>query len=48
MRATDAGDAQDCFFCAACFTGDYPCEVPEEMMLSKFRYEKDGCASVER
>jgi amidophosphoribosyltransferase len=47
MRATDAGDAHDCF-CAACFTGDYPCEVPEEMMLSKFRYEKDGCASVER
>ena len=47
MRATDVGDAEDCF-CAACFTGDYPCEVPEETALSKFRYEKDGCASVER
>ncbi len=30
MRATDVGDAQDCF-CAACFTGEYPCEVPEQL-----------------
>jgi amidophosphoribosyltransferase len=47
MRATDVGDAQDCF-CAACFTGEYPCEVPEEMKQSKFRYEQGACASIER
>ena len=28
-------------FCTACFSGSYPCEVPEELRLSKFRYE-DG------
>jgi len=26
-------------FCAACFSGEYPCEVPEELRRSKFRYE---------
>jgi amidophosphoribosyltransferase len=26
-------------FCTACFSGSYPCEVPEELRLSKFRYE---------
>ena len=39
--------ADDCF-CAACFTGDYPCEVPEKLRLSKFRYEKDACAALDR
>ena len=47
MRATNAGDDEDCF-CAACFTGDYPCEVPEYMKLSKFRYEQGSCGAVER
>lgn len=28
----------DCF-CTACFSGDYPCAVPEELRLSKFRFE---------
>ena len=27
-------------FCAACFTGEYPCEVPAELRCSKFRYEE--------
>jgi amidophosphoribosyltransferase len=27
-------------FCTACFTGDYPIEVPDEMRLSKFALEK--------
>lgn len=27
-------------FCHACFTGDYPIEVPEEMRVSKFALEK--------
>jgi amidophosphoribosyltransferase len=27
-------------FCTACFDGDYPIEVPEDMRLSKFRLEK--------
>lgn len=26
-------------FCTACFSGTYPCPVPEELRLSKFRYE---------
>jgi len=47
MRATAAGDSEDCF-CAACFNGDYPCEVPERLKLSKFRYEQDGCGVLER
>jgi amidophosphoribosyltransferase len=36
-RAT--GVDPDCF-CAACFSGDYPCPVPEELRMSKFRYEQ--------
>ena len=47
MRATGVGDGDDCF-CAACFTGDYPCEVPEHLRQSKFRYEESGCGSLER
>ena len=47
MRATRAGDMDDCF-CAACFTGDYPCEVPEQLRQSKFRYEESGCGVLER
>ncbi|MBK5093387.1 MAG: amidophosphoribosyltransferase, partial [Actinobacteria bacterium] len=27
-------------FCTACFEGDYPIEVPEDLRLSKFRLEK--------
>ena len=26
-------------FCTACFSGDYPCPVTEELRMSKFRYE---------
>jgi amidophosphoribosyltransferase len=47
MRATGVGDADDCF-CAACFTGEYPCEVPEKLRLSKFRYEESACGALER
>jgi amidophosphoribosyltransferase len=47
MRASRAGDMEDCF-CAACFTGEYPCEVPEKLRLSKFRYEDSACGAVER
>jgi amidophosphoribosyltransferase len=36
LRATRVDP--DCF-CTACFSGSYPCEVPEELRLSKFRYE---------
>lgn len=39
LRATGIKDAAQ-VFCAACFTGGYPCEVPEELRLSKFRYEE--------
>jgi amidophosphoribosyltransferase len=39
MRATDVGDAAGSF-CAACFSGEYPCEVPERLRMSKFRYEE--------
>ncbi|MBN1320872.1 MAG: amidophosphoribosyltransferase, partial [Thermoleophilia bacterium] len=42
MRATGVGDEQT-MFCAACFTGDYPCEVPERLRCSKFRYEDSVC-----
>ncbi len=45
MRATGVGDVEDCF-CAACFTGDYPCEVPEHLRLSKFRYEESACGGL--
>jgi amidophosphoribosyltransferase len=47
MRATRVGDMEDCF-CTACFTGDYPCEVPEHLRMSKFRYEESACGSLER
>ncbi|MHB9114804.1 MAG: amidophosphoribosyltransferase [Thermoleophilia bacterium] len=36
IRATGLGRES---FCTACFSGDYPCEVPEELRMSKFRYE---------
>ncbi len=36
LRATRV--ESDCF-CTACFSGTYPCAVPEELRLSKFRYE---------
>ncbi len=47
LRATGADCGEDCF-CAACFSGDYPCEVPESLRLSKFRYEQGACVSLER
>lgn len=47
LRATSAKQDEDCF-CTACFSGDYPCEVPETLRLSKFRYEAGSCGSVER
>ncbi len=46
MRAIQGGSA-DGGFCFACFTGDYPCEVPEHMRMSKFRYEMP-CEVLER
>jgi len=45
MRATKVGDGKDTF-CAACFNGDYPCEVPEVLRFSKFRYERDPCGAL--
>jgi amidophosphoribosyltransferase len=36
LRATRVGPQS---FCTACFSGEYPCPVPEELRLSKFRYE---------
>jgi amidophosphoribosyltransferase len=47
MRATRVGTA-DGTFCAACFTGDYPCEVPEQLRCSKFRFEQPACGALER
>lgn len=47
MRATRVGAGEDCF-CTACFSGDYPCEVPESLRLSKFRYEESACGSAGR
>ena len=47
MRATGVADAGETF-CAACFTGDYPCEVPAELRCSKFRYEENACGSLPR
>jgi amidophosphoribosyltransferase len=46
LRATGVESGEDTF-CAACFTGDYPCEVPEELRLSKFRYEESVCGALE-
>jgi amidophosphoribosyltransferase len=45
MRATgiQRGDES---FCAACFTGEYPCEVPERLRCSKFRYEESACGAL--
>ncbi len=45
MRATGVGD-EETSFCAACFTGDYPCEVPEQLRCSKFRYEAETCGAL--
>ena len=39
MRATGVAEADETF-CTACFSGQYPCEVPEQLRLSKFRYER--------
>ena len=47
LRAARAETDEDCF-CSACFSGEYPCEVPESLRMSKFRYEKEPCAAVER
>ncbi|MFH1833856.1 MAG: amidophosphoribosyltransferase, partial [bacterium] len=47
MRATNVGEGED-RFCAACFTGEYPCEVPEHLRCSKFRYEQDSCGALRR
>jgi amidophosphoribosyltransferase len=30
-------------FCRACFDGDYPIHVPEELAMSKMRFEKHDC-----
>jgi amidophosphoribosyltransferase len=45
MRATGVADAENSF-CAACFTGAYPCEVPEHLRSSKFRYEDGACGAL--
>lgn len=45
MRATGVGDEKSSF-CAACFTGNYPCEVPEHLRCSKFRYEESACGAL--
>jgi len=45
MRATGVGD-ENTNFCAACFTGEYPCEVPERLRCSKFRYEESACGAL--
>ncbi len=37
LQAT--GVDQSCF-CSACFSGTYPCPVPDELRMSKFRFEK--------
>jgi amidophosphoribosyltransferase len=46
-RATQAGEGEG-GFCTACFTGDYPCEVPEQLRCSKFRYEVEACGALRR
>ena len=33
-------------FCRACFTGDYPIPVPEELAMCKTRFEKGGAGSA--
>lgn len=32
-------------FCTACFSGEYPCAVPEALRASKFRFEGDAVAT---
>jgi amidophosphoribosyltransferase len=46
LKSTGAGQGEDCF-CTACFSGEYPCEVPETLRMSKFRYENGACGSPE-
>ena len=46
LRATGVDSGEGCF-CTACFSGDYPCEVPETLRLSKFRYETEPCGSLD-
>jgi len=47
LRATGVAADGD-GFCSACFTGEYPCEVPERLRCSKFRFEAAACGSLER
>lgn len=46
LRAARPGGGEG-GFCHACFSGDYPCEVPESLRLSKFRYEADPSSSAD-
>jgi len=46
LRATGVKEAANTF-CAACFTGEYPCEVPERLRLSKFRFESGPLVAAE-
>ncbi len=34
-----AGNEAKCGFCDACFTGNYPCDVPKEMPKDKFEFK---------
>jgi amidophosphoribosyltransferase len=45
MKATGVGN-EESNFCAACFTGRYPCEVPEQLRCSKFRFEESACGAL--
>ncbi len=45
MQATGVGN-EETDFCAACFSGHYPCEVPEHLRLEKFRYEANACGAL--
>lgn len=45
MKATGVG-GEETSFCAACFSGNYPCEVPERLWCSKVRYEDSVCGAV--
>jgi amidophosphoribosyltransferase len=46
LRATRVENGEKTF-CAACFNGDYPCEVPEPLRCSKFRYEQEICGALQ-
>ncbi len=35
-------------FCTACFSGHYPCAIPEELRRSKFRFEEVSSPSAQR